>query len=534
VENSIDISTRDDVHKLKPGAVGLIGVLFAALSAAAPLTAMTGNTYVAIGLGNGIGAPAGFAFAAVVLVIFSVGYVAMARKISAAGGFYSFISHGLGRPIGVAAGFVGSLAYALFEAALLGFVGYLSHVTFLDKMGWDIPWPIFSLVALVVIAVLSHFDVELSVKVLGVVFVLEIICLVAMVVAIIGNGGGPDGLNWSSLNPAAAFQTDGFPAGAAGSVGFGLFMAFWSWVGFESTVNYAEESRDPARTVPRATYAAVLFLGILYTFVAFAMVSAWGSSEVVGVAGEQGGEFIFATADTVLPTFFVDVMRWLVILGAFGCAMALGHNPASRYWYSLGREGLGPRILGRTHPKHQSPHIASMFQSFVSLVILAVYAIGGRLDEGDGTAYATNAALLGAYTQLAVLGTLWILILQVLVSIAIPIWFMKHHQADAHPWKTIVAPVIAAVAQVFVIWLLIDNFSSAAGAATGLNRFTIPLAFTLLALGVAAALVIRSTNRDLYAQLGRFVNSGLAEEHREIPPADGHFHVPEVGVADRP
>ena len=58
------------------------------------------NTPLSVGYGNGIGTPAGFAFATVILTIFSVGYVAMARKVTAAGGFYSFISHGLGRELG--------------------------------------------------------------------------------------------------------------------------------------------------------------------------------------------------------------------------------------------------------------------------------------------------------------------------------------------------------------------------------------------------------------------------------------------------
>ena len=55
------------------------------------------NTPLAVGFGNGLGVPAAFIFATVILTIFSVGYVAMSRKVTTAGGFYSYISHGLGR-----------------------------------------------------------------------------------------------------------------------------------------------------------------------------------------------------------------------------------------------------------------------------------------------------------------------------------------------------------------------------------------------------------------------------------------------------
>src|SRR5436190_6079704 len=111
VIESVDIGTREDVHKLHGGAVGLMGVLFLAVTGAAPLTAMLGNVPFAVGFGNGIGAPAGFWFATVVLTVFSVGYVAMARKLTASGGFYSFISHGLGRPLGLASGWTAMACY---------------------------------------------------------------------------------------------------------------------------------------------------------------------------------------------------------------------------------------------------------------------------------------------------------------------------------------------------------------------------------------------------------------------------------------
>jgi hypothetical protein len=101
---SVDISQRDDVPKLRKHAIGRWGVLFLTVTGAAPISAMLFNTPIAVGFGNGVGAPAGFMFAAIVLTIFSVGYVAMARKKTTAGGFYSYISHGLGREIGMAPG----------------------------------------------------------------------------------------------------------------------------------------------------------------------------------------------------------------------------------------------------------------------------------------------------------------------------------------------------------------------------------------------------------------------------------------------
>src|SRR2546421_11528716 len=121
-----DVSTRDDVHFLHKHAIGLLGVLFLTVTGAAPISAMLSNTPISVGFGNGIGTPAGFLFATIVLTIFSVGYAAMAQKITAAGGFYSFISHGLGRELGLGSAVTSPVAYSVFEASLAGGIAYFA------------------------------------------------------------------------------------------------------------------------------------------------------------------------------------------------------------------------------------------------------------------------------------------------------------------------------------------------------------------------------------------------------------------------
>src|SRR3954447_7588507 len=114
-------------NALKAGAVGLAGVLFMAVANAAPITAMTGNVPIAVGYGNGVGAPAGFLVATVVLTLFTVGYVAMARHITTAGAFYGFVTHGLGQVWGMASGALATMAYVVFEGSLIGIFSYFTN-----------------------------------------------------------------------------------------------------------------------------------------------------------------------------------------------------------------------------------------------------------------------------------------------------------------------------------------------------------------------------------------------------------------------
>jgi len=104
-----------------------------------PLTGQLANVPLAVGLGNGIGAPAGFEIGIVMLVLFSVGYVKMMRSVPSSGGFYSFISHGLGRPFGLGAGWASIFAYAFVVGSLMGAVLWLLWAN-LATIGGSIIW----------------------------------------------------------------------------------------------------------------------------------------------------------------------------------------------------------------------------------------------------------------------------------------------------------------------------------------------------------------------------------------------------------
>src|SRR6202165_2684488 len=170
-----DVSQPGDVSTLRKHAVGLPGVLFLTVTGSAPISAMLFNTPLVVGYGNGLGGPAAFLFATIVLVIFSVGYVAMSRKVTTAGGFYSYISHGLGRELGLGTGFAAVVAYSVFEASLCGGFAFflnqkLSQIGTATGGGWlnAIQWPYLALLMVVLLSVITYFDIRISARVLGV------------------------------------------------------------------------------------------------------------------------------------------------------------------------------------------------------------------------------------------------------------------------------------------------------------------------------------------------------------------------------
>ena len=252
-EGTVNVSHDKSVNKLKPGAVGLVGVLFLAVTGAAPMSAMLGNVPFAAGYGIGAYTPAAFLLATIVLTIFSIGYAAMASRVSSVGGFYSFISQGLGREVGMSAGFTSLASYSLFEASLTGLFAFFGNKWLSDHFGINVPWLVLALLMIAIISLLAYRDVKLSASILGAALIAEIAILVVFVMGVLsaktGTNFNSESLNVFNVYTPLAEQKVGDLAIPVGAAAVGVFMAFWSWVGFEMAPNYAEESRDPKRII---------------------------------------------------------------------------------------------------------------------------------------------------------------------------------------------------------------------------------------------------------------------------------------------
>ena len=502
-------SDAPSAHKrLRPGALGLGGVVFTVLATAAPITAMTGNVPIAVASGSGAGTPATFILATAILVVFTIGYSAMARHITATGAFYGFITRGLGRVAGLASGLVATLAYIVFESSLVGIFASFFKVNVETFGGPHLSWIVYALFGIAVICALGHFDVQLSGRVLGVFLIAEVLILLLMSFAVLLRGGGPDGLMPHTLNPAA-----GFTAVKGGSVAIGLFFALWSWVGFETTAVYGEESRNPTRIIPRATLIVVTALGVLYTFVSWAAVAGNGTANAVAIAGGSTGnpfDLFLGITQSFVGGWAKDVYLVLTVTGSFACALAF-HNSASRYLYAIGREGLHRALtpLGGTHDKHRSPHVASLVQSLITVLItLYFYVFQAPSKAAPDVPYYYEFGLL------AIMGTMGILIVQAVTSLSV-VWYFHvqgNHPATRSWWRTLLAPLLGAAGMGWVVYLLFSNLGFAAGAASDSPVYTLTpyLVIGTGVLGVVVALVLRRVNRPAYERIGSTV---LAESH---------------------
>jgi amino acid transporter len=478
------------LHRLKPNAVGLLGVVFMAVATAAPITAMTGNVPFMVSSGNGVGAPASYLVAMVVLAIFSVGFTSMAKHITSTGAFYGFISYGLGRTVGLASGLLATFAYVVFEPALIGIFSTFATTTLKDQTGLHVPWWAFAVLMLAVNATGTWFGISVAEKLLVVLLATEVTVLAAMAVSVALHGGGPHGFTFAPVDPVNAFKGT--------SAGLGLFFAFWSWVGFESTAMYGEESRDPKKIIPKATMISVLGVGVFYVLVSWMAITGNGEAEAVRAASSANPlALFFDPTERYVGHWAVDVMQWLMITGSLACGMAF-HNCAARYLYALGREGVLPslrRTVGRTHARHGSPHIAGLVQTAVSAVLIGAFWAAGK-DPYTGT-----------YVLLAILGTMAILVVQAVCSFAVLAYFRSHHPESRHWFRTFTAPLAGGIAMLAVVVLLVSHMGAAAGPESGslVLKATPWLVALVAATGVGCAQYLKHRSPERYALLGRTV-----------------------------
>jgi amino acid transporter len=248
-------------------------------------------------------------------------------------------------------------------------------------------------------------------------------------------------------------------------------------------------------------------------FVSYAFVTGWGlTGSVKAVSDQLNGVYasaFYPLSDRYVGGWLTAVIEILAVTSSFACAMAF-YNTSARYLFALGREGVLPRVLGRTS-KHRSPGVASA----TTTAAVALYCLGFTLYDPS-----TEAALTKLGTWSPLLGVLGILAVQALVCVAIIRYFLTTARDGFRIWSTLVAPILGCVAMVGACYLLIDN-RDALAAAEGVPFITLlpyvpPVIFVA---GVVVALVLRARRPEVYAGLGHF---SLTDPALDSPQPDDH------------
>jgi amino acid transporter len=414
----------------------------------------------------------------ILIALFCVGYTQMSRRIIRPGAFYAYISRGLGKTSGVSAAWLALASYIPFTAGCFAIAPYYASLIIKDQLHVHVPWPLYAVFLFVTVGVAAYRKIDFSAKILAFFVSLEVVCLVVLNVTMIAK----DGFHLmpaDTLSPHVAFS---------GGFGVALVFAVMSFVGFESAALYAPETKNPRRAIPRATYAAVFIIAILYGVSTWQAVGVFGKDGVKKAAFSQFGDLYFGLAQRYVGHWLVVAMSLLMLVAQWAVALAIT-NATARYTHALAHEKLLPSWLGRTHQRFHSPMNALLFLLLVSAVmIFGGWAIG--LDPYlDISSVSFGVGIVG------------IVAIQAAASLSVIVFFLRERDGF-HWWKTLLAPLLACLGLAASVALMVHSFSVVAGKD---NRFVGSLPWVLLVvvvLGAAYAQILKHRDRRTYEMLG--------------------------------
>jgi amino acid transporter len=441
------------LHSLHRNALGLPAILFVCIAAIAPAASMLFNVPV-MASQAGAATPLAFLLSAIGVLLLGVPVVYFARRVSSAGGFATWVRHGLGSRVAFQVGWLMLGAYALFEAALQATVGGSLDLT-LSGLGFHLPggWMSYALVLTLIVGVLSYFDVTSSVWVMAPFAVAEVLALLVLdaVITVKGGVAGHDLLH--TFTPVGA-TVKGVAPGRLLGVGLAMVLGILAFVGFETGAVYGEETRRPRRTIPFAMFSLLVFLAVLYTWTAY--------SATIGVGWQQAG-MVLGNVNTA-PQQYITlagefVGSWLgsalvvfVLTSNFASSFAM-HQAMVRYLYALGRDGLVPHIFGRTHARWHNPYLATFAQSGFTLLVILVLGLVVQHTTSDGSVVYALGIADGKYWQqtsgivsfgwLASIVTMCLILVYILTNLAAPLFARSRGELRLFPH--IVAPALSSL-----------------------------------------------------------------------------------------
>lgn len=461
------------------GGLSALHVIFFVVAAAAPLGFAVGSTPLALGRG-GIGTAGMFLVVGAFLAIFAAGYTAMARFIPNAGALFSFIAAGMGRPLGLGTAFVAVLAYAIAASGAIGPFAVFASQAVSSLTGIETPWELWAAAALVVMGGLGVLNIELNMRVLGVIMLIEVALLSILSVAILATGGA-EGLSMQPFRPDAI---------VGGEIGVVLLVVFAAFAGFEATALFREETRNPVATIRKATYGSIALIGIFHAVVTWAIIEAFGNVAAVQVANEAPTEMFAMASKTYVGTAFANLLAVFVV-GSWLASILAFHNATARYLFVLGRDRAIPTVFARRSARTNAPWVASLSHTAFSAIVILICIVQG----------------LDPYLDLFVVGSVPVAVsipaMELLTACAILAFFWRDRRGVSL-WQSTIAPAISIVALSVIVYLVLSNIPMFTGRTGAINWMLPALNLVVLLVGVCRAYWMKARTPDDYDRIGRW------------------------------
>ncbi len=324
-------------------------------------------------------------------------------------------------------------SYLIYEilgtAGCTGFLGYLLSDMLRTQFNVNIPWWVIVLATAALIWALTHHGIQLSARITALLGGLELLIMLALAIAfLIHPGSGSSYL--APLKPSSSPHH-------FGGILAGMVFSMLALSGFEAPAPLAQEARLPSKFIGQAIMLSLGSIGLFFIFTSYASAIGWGTGDMAAFASDSNPYY-------VLGKRLWGAGWWFVVLALINSAVGVGlacTNSGSRVMYTMGRAGTLPAPFGRIHPSHLTPTFAI---AFFQLSGIAAILLVGFLLQPD-----TIFGFLETITTLAVI------VLYAMANLALTRYMRREHPDKFTVWEHVVAPWIATLALVPVLFVTI-------------------------------------------------------------------------------
>jgi amino acid transporter len=350
--------TQTDLPPTQPRlkrALGPTALVLFGLTYLAPVTVFTTYGIVTQTTDNHL--PSAYVVALVAMLFTALSYGAMARAFPVSGSAYTYTQQTFGGHIGFLTGWTLMLDYLFLPMINFLLIGIYLNTQFPDVPGW-----VFALASLLLVLVFNVLGITLVNKLNVAIVALSVLLVVVFaVLAIKELVTDPSSQTPSLIEPFLP------GSGGLGPIFAGAAVLALSFLGFDAVSTLSEEAKNPKRDIPRAIVLTTLIGGAIFIVVSWLGALVYPSWEDFANLDSAGVELMAKVGGTFLTSFFVAIY----VVGAFGSGMTTQVS-VSRIIYSMGRDGVLPRVFATLHPRFRTPWVAAAAVSVVSLLALVL------------------------------------------------------------------------------------------------------------------------------------------------------------------
>lgn len=496
-------SERSD-NLLKPNALGLPSAMAMSLAFISPTIGVIFISSLVAGKA-GLSAPFDFLLGTLGIALMASTLAQFTKRVTSAGTFYKFVCNSFGVRSAFVIGMILLLSYTLQSPLNIDLFGGFVSQTLSSDFGVNVVWWIPLVLVVVFVGALAWYSVHTSMRFDLVFVVAEVAVVGALLVFILVKGGAHGQV------PRAFLPTHS-PSGFGG-IGEGFVFIVLAFFGFESCSTVAEETRNPRRNLPIAIIGSVVLAGLWFTFAVYAIIVGYGANKVGDIANATAPTHVLAAQ--YIGGWYANLVDLAAVSALVAVLLAI-HTANFRVIYALGRDGVLPRMMGRTHPRHKTPHVA--------IIAYSVFALVVGLAAGGGW------GPVNAFGDLGFLSSLAILPVYIGTNLALPFFIRKNYRSEWNLLLHAIFPGVSSVIFLIAVWLNIHPYPTSAP----LNIFP-PLLAAFIVAAIVAAVVLQRRGSPMLERLGSVLfmeSEAMAEASQPVVAGDPVIIVDDAEAAE--